>query len=640
MTTSRARRLLIILVITFLLSLAALPTTAPRAAADPGAPTGPVVIDAQKDPNGAASALGKFNPERTDNVFEPTSTPAYFQGAFSLASDQAVATLKGKPPTTATIESEHTWTSSTSLSGTVEASVEVELGEFLKAEASAELTVGKEWSTTTGYAQDIGVTAAEGKMVTVWSSQSQVTFAGNWVFTGTDNVNYHVLNMVHTVPADGSGAEPGSDLTFLVLSNPITPGTTASAVKNGKITLTRAQQEALTRGVNQDARPAPRPRYEAARPGRLSQASTRGPLAADDTVDLWPRCWSTKDNTKRFMDGEPYTIGNRTPWTWTFNQIWSYAHQGNQQVTNSDGKPCWPSLPPTRDVVQPGQDVTIYLSQRGYADSNDYLDEVGTIFAYDDPGDGSGQGQQTHIVRAVTTNNWSDFGSLDLRDFLIPQKQPSTDIRGGNGSPELISLAAHRNVTIDGLKEPAQAAAAVRLFLDPSATDKSYIPSGSATFTSNADPKRTSARVINLNDSRADLGQTTLVGSGESTSMDWSVGAKVQAGLMDVANLSIGYKISGGHTWTEEVQNSVKISTEVEPATMGWIETSSSRASISGDFTFTAYNVTYTVKNVTLTEPGVADPTQPNSIVFKNNANDCKLTDAGCLPATMKLPPT
>jgi len=197
-----------------------------------GAASGPVVIDAARDPDAAAAAMVKFD-SATDTSYTPVGSPAFTTTPAQILSDGWFSVPAGWPTSqqgtlTQTYTSSFAW----SLGGSVSVSVEVKILDLANVSTSAEASYNHEWQKTHTSTSQVSVTVAPGYMAAIEGYTREVTFLGNYAFTAVDGTRYQVNNVKITEP----GSQYGGDntlTTFITVSRVNPPAATAGVKRPG-----------------------------------------------------------------------------------------------------------------------------------------------------------------------------------------------------------------------------------------------------------------------------------------------------------------------------------------------------------------------------------------------------------------------
>ncbi len=184
--------------------------------ADVGAPA-TVVIDAVKDPKGAAAAMTLY-PAATSKQFTPTVNPAYSYTSPLQTSPTYQVPATWPHSETESLTSEHTSTFSWSLGGSVSSETSVGFLDMVKASVGVKFTASHQWTDSHTDSQAVTVTVDPGYEAWINTQVSQVTFTGDCAFTA-NGTNYKITNITITLPGntpDGSG--PLTSLIYTVVS--------------------------------------------------------------------------------------------------------------------------------------------------------------------------------------------------------------------------------------------------------------------------------------------------------------------------------------------------------------------------------------------------------------------------------------
>ncbi|MBB2893197.1 hypothetical protein [Flexivirga oryzae] len=301
-----------------------------------------------------------------------------------------------------------------------------------------------------------------------------------------------------------------------------------------------------------------------------------------------------------------YRLYNDTPYTWT---IQPSGTQSQHLYSNSGWtKVDWRGTGPA-ETMKPGDVMHLRKESKSpyAADGDD--DWVSYTFTDADGGQ--------HLVRihADVNDNVTSF-SMDKAD---------TDTGWANSTAvfhmavqpgaEKNSVGAFLNepaeITVDASTSPDGAADAMTHFTDADATHKAFTPTADPTWTE-SNPAPGSATLINTTSSPAELTAMTGSTNTESTSLSESLEWDTELGVLGLANAGISASVESGQEWS--VSNSVDNGdTMTVPACQqGHFVKTTEVENVTGDFDFTVYNgeLTYHIKNVTVSMPGISKPGQ------------------------------
>lgn len=94
----------------------------------------------------------------------------------------------------------------------------------------------------------------------------------------------------------------------------------------------------------------------------------------------------------------------------------------------------------------------------------------------------------------------------------------------------------------------------------------------------------------------------------EETSLSDTVGEAASVGFEDIANFSVNHSISKTHTWGESSTNSGSMPATAPAGKIAFISESTGIESVTGDFVAAIGNTTIHLNDVTIDQPGVANP--------------------------------
>ena len=182
-----------------------------------------VIIDASADNTDALAAM-KLASGASDLQFTATTAPTFATTGWKPVLDgkghlAPAVTGGNKNNVTQTMTVTHEETNSWSLGGSVEASVGFNLLDVVDAELSAKFTANHTWTTATADSQTIEVTAKTGKTVWIEASNSTATYTGNFTFS-VNGSSYEINNVTITQPAtNNTGTEAAAAYEVEEMSN-------------------------------------------------------------------------------------------------------------------------------------------------------------------------------------------------------------------------------------------------------------------------------------------------------------------------------------------------------------------------------------------------------------------------------------
>lgn len=300
------------------------------------------------------------------------------------------------------------------------------------------------------------------------------------------------------------------------------------------------------------------------------------------------------------LPDDHYSLTNDTPYVWTLDPSNTVSESWDGRWEHGEFTPALPT------TLNPGE----VLSRSKVTHTpgfNDGLDQwVSYTFTDHDGGRHLVQIHDDNFERMTSfSNDWDATGKKWVQSTATFHMafQP-----GGGAHDAGAFLNKPVDITIDAAKDPQTAAEVMTKFKD--GTDSSYTPTAKPTWTE-SNPVQGSSRLINATSADAELEATTGTTNSERTSLSLELGWKTGLDILGFANTSIEASVEGGHAFetSTEVENGNAMT--VEPGEMGWFVKTTQDESVTGDFTFTyAGNVTYHVKNVTVSMPGVSQPGQ------------------------------
>lgn len=188
--------------------------------ASPGAPltTGtPIVIDAAKDPQAAASAMAQWDaPTTTNQNFVLTSNPVYADTP-TISGDAYYLPKDYPHPEAHALSVEHDYSSQWSVGGTLSAETTLGIIGFANASLQVSVTASHEWTTEHDENQTVTATVDPGTNNWIRMYTGQVTVTGDYSFTanGTD---YQVNNVTITEPENAPPSQPQGPYTATVFT--------------------------------------------------------------------------------------------------------------------------------------------------------------------------------------------------------------------------------------------------------------------------------------------------------------------------------------------------------------------------------------------------------------------------------------
>ncbi len=176
--------------------------------------------------------------------------------------------------------------------------------------------------------------------------------------------------------------------------------------------------------------------------------------------------------------------------------------------------------------------------------------------------------------------------------------------------------ASASTTVIDAQSNPTAAAAAMAQFA--TATDKTFTPEADPLYHSTGwtMPAGTSVQENDGKPGSLDTSASWTFGTTKTSS--WSLGGEVDlsaGGGIGFANVTVSVDLSASHTWGTSTSDSETITGEVPAGESEWILESTSEATYTGSYKFTAADgTTYEIDNVTITTP-VGKGDNPNAAV-------------------------
>lgn len=300
-----------------------------------------------------------------------------------------------------------------------------------------------------------------------------------------------------------------------------------------------------------------------------------------------------------------YRLYNDTPYTWTIDPSGTLSQHwySDTQWTKVD----WRGVGPAQ-TMKPGDVMHLRKESHSTYDANDGDDDW-ISYSFTDA-----NGAQ-HLVRVHA--DYQDHLTSFSMDRSGDDWVNSTAVFHMAYQPgaEANSVGAFLNkpaeVTIDAAADPKRAADAVSHFSDAGATGKKFTPTADPTWTE-TDPKPGSATLINATSSPAELTAITGTTNSESTSFSEEIAWETQLGFLGVANAGISASIGSTQEWrvSDTVENGDTMT--VPSQKQGSFVKTNDVENVTGNVDFTIYDglLTYHLKNVTVSMPGLTKPGQ------------------------------
>jgi hypothetical protein len=328
-----------------------------------------------------------------------------------------------------------------------------------------------------------------------------------------------------------------------------------------------------------------------------------GPASAASRATGTPATARTATHTQ--VGAGCFDLVNETPYTWTLYpkgtvaEVWGSTDGGThwQWIKQAwDGR----AIPPQQ--VLPGQSVSS-LSDEEPGDSRF---DVWVSYEFQDA-DGGWHLAQAHRDTSYQLTSFSNDVDPATGNYTHATAtfhmaaQP-----GGCGVGAYLDKPA--DITIDAVAHPDQAATVMAKL--PQGTHASYTPTAPPTWRE-SDPVQGSARLINATSAPAELTATTGSTNSETTDLSMELSWSTKLAILDLANVSIAASVEGGHSFGVSTEVEDGNTMPVQPGRMGWFVKTTQSEHVTGDFVFTLNgNVTYHVKNATVSMPGVSKPGQ------------------------------
>ncbi len=317
---------------------------------------------------------------------------------------------------------------------------------------------------------------------------------------------------------------------------------------------------------------------------------------------------ATKVGRVQEVDRHTVTLVNMTPYEWTLDPLTNYGGPSYHQ---------WPAeaTGPTQ-TLEPGQ-------QEGIQTTMDAFQFAPMYVQYNFTDVNGGQ----HIVKFQTQAsalNWGQSIVMCAADGDDNRSVFSTvfNMVEYNNTSDPVTIAAGLNqpaeLTVDATKEPARAAAIMQEFAD--GTNKGYTPTTGVSFTpaTQAPAEQVTGEFINGSSEPATVHLSHSVATSQDTSLGAEIGFDAEFNMLGLVNADASVSVDTNHTFGTE--NTVAGTTAIvlQPAgdksgeSNGWITRQTQDGTVTGDFDFTnQLGIIYHVKNVTITEQAISDPSQP-----------------------------
>ncbi len=157
-----------------------------------------------------------------------------------------------------------------------------------------------------------------------------------------------------------------------------------------------------------------------------------------------------------------------------------------------------------------------------------------------------------------------------------------------------------------------QAKDAMSLF--GAATNKNFVPTADPIYKQTGWENAGDASYTNSGNAIANYSYEEKNVQTSALKIGGSVETSASAGI-GIAEATMDLKLSASHEWETGTSDAMDIDVHVEPGKSVMIEKRVSTADYTGTYTFTANNVDYTVKNVTVTAPAAQGSTDPMTAV-------------------------
>jgi hypothetical protein len=292
-----------------------------------------------------------------------------------------------------------------------------------------------------------------------------------------------------------------------------------------------------------------------------------------------------------------YAFINKTPYVMKLLSADAYFidHIHQERITDKF------DFPPAQ-TLQPGQKTVFGFTEPGVGSSWDaaeirwtFTDVNGGKHRADYNIDTDGN-PFLFSLDAAPDGSFNDGASVSTATFHMES--------ANDGYPnDFAAVLSHpAEATIDANTNPAAATSVMKLF--EQGTNRSYTPTTGLSFT-NTNFKQASARVQNATNEPVSLRLTGSDTQQETTSIGLELRWSASLDILGLVDQSLSASITGGHSWGTSDTTSNSVEVPIDAGDEGWVQTSTTNATITGNFNFTTpEGITYHVLNATVTEPG------------------------------------
>jgi hypothetical protein len=336
-----------------------------------------------------------------------------------------------------------------------------------------------------------------------------------------------------------------------------------------------------------------RPLGLAAVPGFSGKRVSSGLKQAECSSSAGTKCWYA------FINDTPYVMKLLSADAW-FNCCWP---KYSDRITDRfDGPPA--------QTLQPGQKTVFGFTEPGVGST---WDAAEIRWTFTDVNGGKHRADYN-----IDTNGNPTSYSLDAAadgSFFVSTATFHMAFDADGFPNDIDAVLSHpAEATIDANVSPATATSVMKLF--DQGTNRSYTPTRGLSFT-NTDVNRASARVQNATNEPVTLSLTGGDTHQETTSIGLELRWSASLDILGLVNQTLSASITGGHSWGTSDTTSNAIDIPIDPGDEGWVQTSTTNATVTGNFTFTTpQGITYHVLNATVTEPGFGPNGPVGAVTF------------------------
>lgn len=288
---------------------------------------------------------------------------------------------------------------------------------------------------------------------------------------------------------------------------------------------------------------------------------------------------------------ESASVTNLTPYTWTFQSTGRTGHVAPPKSVAPGQTASWDA-----DPQHDGYNTTWYYYDADTGNPVTSPQDVKIMVPQQDT-----PGSPVYVIA-----NQRDGGGAEEASTV------AHTVQDPDGDPHHVDMVwnSPATVSLDAASDQADATAVVNYEL-PRATAGSVKwtpqPGAAPTFAISGQ-SRASSLLYNYSDAPATIDKGQDTSKGESTSL----GAEITGSVSVTAfgeSAKMAASVTGDAEWGGSDSVSIDIDSEIEPGHVGWLDKTTSVATLIGDLEFTTpEGTTFDVKNVAISQGDIIDP--------------------------------